>query len=812
MFSSYLKIAIRNIRRNPVFSIINISGLAIGLMFSILIMLFVVDDLSFDKYHEYQDRIYRVSRVGKDKNGAKTWGYASCAPSFVPLLKNDFPEIESIARLFGTGGSTVSVDEKSFSEQRFYFAENEIFDIFTIPFVEGNSQSVLVHPNTVVLTESMQQKYFGSETAIGKSILLDGQYNLKVTGVIRDVPDNSHIHYDFLASYLTLKGLQGEGENDYFHGSRNFSDNVTLVYLKLIKSASVEEMSQKIPDFLNRHLGDWKDSEGKIIKPGEFSGLSLMKVTDIHLNGKLMGEVEPNSDIRYVRLFILLGIFILLIASINFINLSTARAMKRAKEIGIRKVTGAQKNALISQLLSESLFISLIATVIAILLVYLVTPVFNSFVGRNLHLNILLNPHYMLIIIAMFCLVGIIAGAYPAFYLASFRPSRILRGEITRGKKGVALRKALVILQFTISIALMICVSIIFRQLQFIQNAHLGFDRENIILVTLSQDIRTQYDEFKKELLKNPAVQSVTVTHRSPSGQLGDCPGYSIEVDGQRLNNPFQMPHNRVGFDFFKTYGIDIIAGRAFSEEYATDQTEAFLLNETAVKRFGWTDPAEAIDARIWGKGREGTVIGVMRDIHYESLHVPIKPMITYIVNWGRTMAIRINSENIPATIRGIEQTWRDFQFGNNFNYSFLDERLNNLYKNEQRMMQLFGYFSLLAMLIACLGLFGLALFTVENRTKEIGIRKTLGASVSGIIRLLSIDFIKWVLVANLIALPLVIFPMRNWLQNFAYRVNIRIMDFLVTGLIALLFALITVAYHSIRAAFLNPAKTLKYE
>ncbi len=796
MLSNYIKIALRNIHRNPGFSIINISGLTTGMLFSMLIALFVLNDLSYDKYHENRDRIYRISRIGKDKNGAQTWGYASCAPSFVPLLKNDFPEIESIARLFGTGGSTLSVDEKSFSEQRFYFAENEIFDIFTIPFVEGNSQSALIDPNTIVLTESMRQKYFGSATALGKSILLDGEYSLKVTGVIKDVPENSHLHYDFLASYLTLKGLQGEGENDYFLGSRNFNDNVTFVYTKLVEGASVSELSQKIPDFLNRHLGDWKDQEGNIIKPGDYSGMPIMKVTDIHLHGKLMGEIEANSDIRYVRLFILLAIFILIIASINFINLSTAQAMKRAKEVGIRKVSGAQKTALISQFLSESLLLSLISIIIAVILVWLVIPFFNGFIGRNLQFNLITNPVYLLIIVLMFCLVGLFAGAYPAFYLASFLPSRILQGEITRGKKGAALRKVLVIFQFTISIALMICVSIVFRQLRFIQNANLGFDRDNILLVSLSWDTRARYNDFKQELLKNPAVESVTVTHRSPSGQLGDCPGYSIEVNGERRDNPFQMPHNRVEFDFCKTYGIDIIAGRTFSEEYATDRTEAFLLNETAVKRFGWTDPAEAIGARVWANGREGIVIGVMRDIHYESLHVPIKPMITYIVSWGRTMAIRINSENIPATIREIEQTWRDFQFGDNFSFNFLDDRLNDLYKNEQRMMQLFGYFSLLAILIACLGLFGLALFTVETRTKEIGIRKTLGATVISIVSRLSLDFIKWVLVANLIALPLVIFPMRSWLQNFAYRVNIQITDFIIIGLIALMLAIITVAYH----------------
>jgi putative ABC transport system permease protein len=818
MLKNYLKIALRNIGRHKGYSFINIAGLAIGMAVCILILIFVRDELSYDTYHEHKDRIYRVERRWFAADGSVRGELCSVAPSFVPLLEEDFPEMEHVVRLLGSGDILIAFGENKFVEERFYAAEQDIFDVFTIPMTKGNPQTALKNPNSIVLSESIVRKYFGDEDPMGKVMKVGSSgEDYQVTGVMKDVPENSHLHFDFLASFITLKGRYTyyKDGSDYLFGSTNFSDNVTYTYLRLAKDADSREVAARLPAFIDRHLPTYESESGDIVHPSRWNGLILRKVTDIHLRSHTNNELEPNSDIRYVTLFTLIAVFILIIACINFMNLSTARAVKRAREVGLRKVAGANRRLLTTQFLGESLLIALLAMALALVLVAILLPYFSAFSGHELRFGLLMNSVGILILVSVFLITGLAAGLYPAVYLSAYKPATILRGELTRGTKGALMRKVMVVFQFAISAALIISVAVVFKQMRFLQNANLGFQRENIVLIPSDSVVLENWREIKNELLKNPRILAATLSKRAPSGRLLDAPGFRIEINGEMVDSPFSMPHNRVEHDFFKTYGMKIVAGRDFSVDYPTDENEAFILNETAVRRLGLKSPEEAVGLPVetTAPNLSGRVIGVVADFNYESLHHQIVPMITYIrLNQTNTMSLRIAAGDIQETIAYVQGVWDRFHPGYPVSYSFLDDRLNALYRNEERMMEMFGYFSLLAIFIACLGLFGLASFTTEQRTKEIGIRKVLGATVSKIIILLSKEFGKWVLVANIIAWPVAYFAMDKWLDNFAYRVNLGWTAFLLTAGLTSLIALLTVGYQSLKAALANPADSLRYE
>jgi putative ABC transport system permease protein len=644
---------------------------------------------------------------------------------------------------------------------------------------------------------------------------MDGRYLFQVIGVMEDVPPNSHLHFDFLASYLTLKGLYGSGDNDYFHGTRNFSDNVTAVYARLAKGVDGSDMEAKIPAYLDRKFPARPDDQGRLVKVSSQIFLRFMPVKDIHLRSHTRKEFEPNSDIRYVVLFTVIALFILAIACINFMNLSTAKASRRAKEVGLRKVVGASRQTLAIQFLSESLLITLIAIVLALGLAALALPSFSQFAGRHLSLSQVFIPKNILVLAAGFLITGLVAGLYPAFYLASYRPVTILRGELTRGTGGTILRRVLVIFQFAISIALIFCVSVVSKQMGFIQNANLGFDRENILMVPADREIINRWADVKNGLLQENSILAATLSKRAPTGRLLDSPGFQAEVYGKQVRNAFGMPHNRVEHDFFKTYGMEIIAGRDFSVEYPTDEQEAFILNETAVRRLGFKSPQEAIGAvfETYAPDKKGRVIGVVRDFNYESLHHEIVPIVTYIApNQANTLSLRIAPGSLAKVVNHVKAVLDQFRPAGSLDYNFLSDRLAALYRNEERTMKMFGSFSVLAVFIGCLGLFGLAAYSAEQRTKEIGVRKVLGASVSSIILLMSREFTKWVIVANIIAWPLAFLGMRQWLQNFAYRAAIGVEPFLLSAVLAFLIALITVSYQSVKSALADPVKSLRYE
>ena len=814
MLKNYLKIAIRTILKQKSYSLINIAGLTLGMMVCILILLYVQYELSFDRHHVHKDRIYRIERIHLQwSDGSVALRRATLAPSFIPLLEDDFPQIEHAVRIFDAGEGMVSYEHRRFVENHIFFAEHDIFEVFTIPLIHGDPERALESPNNMVISQSMAEKYFGQDDAMGKQLLVDDRLLFNVTGVMEDTPQNSHIHFDFLASYITLKGFYGEGENDYFWGSTNFSDNVVLVYARLSESTDIDGITARIPEFLDRRLQSWQNEQGITVLPSQSDGLGFRKVPDIHLHSRTTNEVESNSDIRYVRLFAIIALFILLIACINFMNLSTARAIKRAREVGLRKVVGAYRRMLVFQFLGESFLIALCAMVLALVLVMLVLPFFSAFCGHDLGLR-LADPLQVLRIVVVFLFTGLAAGLYPAFYLSVFQPSAILRGEITRGIRGAVFRKVLVVFQFAISVVLIIGVGVVYGQMDFLRNTDLGYQRENILMFPADAVLKQNWRSVKPALARHPSILSVTMSKRAPTGGLHDAPGFAIEINGEALNNPFHMPHNRVEHDFFRTYGMQIVAGRDFSLAHPTDSTEAFILNQMAVRSLGLENPDDVVGEPVEvSGGRKGRVIGVVRDFHYESLRRQIVPIITYIsLRGANTIAVRLAPGNPKEKIDHIQSVIDQYHPGFPLNYTFLDERIDALYRNEARMMEMFGYFSMLAIFIACLGLFGLTSFTAERKTKEIGIRKVLGASVPGITLVLSKEFTKWVLLANLIAWPVAFYAMNRWLQGFAYRDELNVWTFVLSAILSLLIALLTVSYQSVRAALANPVDALKYE
>jgi putative ABC transport system permease protein len=586
MIKNYFQIAIRNIFKQKGYSFINIAGLALGLTCCIIIMIWIQNELSYDKYNEYGDRIYRIERSFLNQYGSLTTSFCSLAPSFVPLLKQDFQEIESIARFFRSE-SIVKANEKTFTEKRFFYSENEIFDILTIPFIKGNQKTALNNPNTVVISESISKKYFGDENPIGKRIQADDKLSLEITGVFSDLPENSHVHFDFIGSLITLKGMNVRDGQDYFFGTTNFSDNITQVYLRLAKNAEPKNIINRIPEFLDKYLGTRTDERGNIIKPSQYSRLELRKITDIHLYGNSANELEINGDSKYISFFSIIAGFILIIACVNYINLTTARAARRAKEVGLRKVVGAGRKPLIMQFLIESVIISAIALLFSIILTLLIIPYISALAGSGIEAGSIFHSGGILFILGIFLFTVLSSGLYPALYIAGFQPSNILRGGITRGRKGMRLRKTLVVIQFAISIILIINVGITFMQMNFLQNADLGFDKENIILIPANDAVKNNWNAFKQNLENKNDIISATLSKRAPAGRLIDAPGFTTIINGEKTRSPFSMPHNRVGFDFFKTYGMKIIAGRDFSELISTDSLSSFIINETAVKNLG---------------------------------------------------------------------------------------------------------------------------------------------------------------------------------------------------------------------------------
>ncbi|MGD2246139.1 MAG: ABC transporter permease [Candidatus Aminicenantes bacterium] len=796
MITNYFKIALRNFQRHKGYSLINIAGFATGMACCLLILIYVRHETSYDKYHKDVDRVYRIAQDIRTKTANRA--FAPISPMVAPTLKADFPQVEHAARILIARNRLVKRGDVFFYEDRFMWADQELFDVITIPFIKGYPAEALTRPQTVVITERMSQKYFGHADPLGE-ILQINQRDYEVTGVVANSPKNTHIKYDLIASLETLAD---------WDEMTNWYSTMFFTYLKLYPNVNVEEFAQQASRLADKYVGAQLKNWGSVYH------YFLQPISSIHLHSHIRYDIEPSGNRLYVYIFAFVGLFILLIASLNFMNLSTARSASRAKEVGLRKVVGAQKRQLIGQFLGESLFIGLLALGLALLVAWLVIPFINSITGISLNFTELLKPVVFIALIAGTVFVGLAAGLYPAFVLSAFRPAATLKGAMSSGSRGYALRNVLVVVQFAISVFLIFGTLVMFRQFNFMKNQHLGFDKEQKLVLPLRGgiDIQENFRMVKDMFSKNPSVSGVTVSSTVPGRGVSS---FGVALIGEEDDKNQSMYHMYFDPDFIPDYGIEIIAGRSFQEQISTDFMGAFLINEAAVKAFGWASPEEALGKRFrtGHGGRINPIIGVTKDFHYRGLQTGVEPLVMEYLPWTyRYVTLSIDTSNLKETMAFVESQWKTLFPENPFESFFLDTDFDRQYRTDEQIGTIFSIFTVLGLFIACLGLFGLASFSAERRTKEIGIRKVLGASVPGIVVLLSKQFTKWVIIANCIAWPLAYYFMFKWLKNFAYSARIDILTFIFSGLIVLFIALVTVSLQTVRAATANPVDSLRYE
>jgi len=809
MFRNYLRVAFRNVFKHKVHSSINVVGLAIGLASFVLIFLYVQDELSYDAYHEKADRIYRVN---SDVKGAEY--SASMAFPVGPTLLVDYPNfVENQVRFFNFQAPTLAMtyqpdggEQIRFNEPNFFFADSMLFDVFDFELLVGDPGTALTQPNSILLTERMVEKYFRDEDPIGKTLQLDNQgtINFTVVGILANAKTNSHFEYDFLASINTLNAFTGGQpflQNQWYW-------NPVWTYVLMAESANMDTFKSFFPDFVEKY---WPQQ----VK--DQSEMYLQALTDIHLTSRLDFEIRPNSDIAYVYIFSAIALFILLIACINFMNLTTARSGQRAREVGLRKVLGAVRPQLVRQFLSESILLVFLALVVALPMIYAALPVLNGFAGKSLSFSPTTNPLLFMGLGGIVLLVGSISGLYPAFFLSSFQPVLVLKNMLTVGKTDVSgiLRKGLVVTQFSISILLIIGTFVAYDQLEFMQTKNLGFDQEEVILIPISgTPVSPQYNAFKNQILQDDRVLYVTA--------LEDIPGSKYQTDSYQFegqSDPTQYPRLLVHDEVVETLGLNVVAGRGYSTEFAADSARSIMINEQMLNTLGIASAEEAIGHPITLRGQQKEIIGVVEDFHYASLHNPIGPFVVerfyapgIFRGFGRYAAVRVLPANIAGTLAFLQETWSAFAPDRPFEYKFLDTELEQLYTAEQTLGQVATAFSFMAIFVACLGLFGMASFTAERRTKEIGVRKVMGASVLGIIGLLSKESAKLVLAAFVITTPIAYFAIDRWLQTFTFSTEIGLISFAIAGVAVMFVALTTVGLQSLKSATANPVKSIQYE
>ncbi|MCK5058451.1 MAG: ABC transporter permease [Candidatus Aminicenantes bacterium] len=805
MFNNYIKVVLRNISRNKLYSFLNIAGLAIGIACCILILLYVQDELSYDRFHENADRIYRVNSHFSIKD--RVMNFATTAHVQGPLLKDEYPEVENYVRFNGYGSPRViRYRDKRFTEEKFLWVDHTVFDVFSFKLLKGNPKQALKEPNTVVITEEMAKKYFGPEDPVDKKLRIHNDTYYTVTGVVQDIPANSYFQPDFMASFSSLK-LKPSG-----NVSSDLVSNVDYyTYLLLREGTGYKDLEEKFAGFVDKYLTDLLKALGGSVR------FELQPLTRIYLHSDRQLELERTGDISYIYLFSGIGLFILLLACLNFMNLSTARSANRAKEVGLRKVMGARRSQLIRQFLGESLILTLFSIVIALILVYALLPTFNNISGKELTTGYFSNPYLLIGLTGLFLFAGLLGGSYPAFFLSAFRPVSVLQGKLKKGAKGSLLRIILVSLQFTVSIVLIIGIVIINKQLNFVHNQKLGYDKDQVIALRVrNEETQKKIEVVKNELLRHPDITHVSASSSLPLGRNSFT---AHHVVGKPKDELIMLYSQIVDEDFLDTYKMKLLQGRNFSKDYSTDPGESIIINEAAAKRLGWIDNALGKEIEIFmsiNSMKKYKIVGVVKDYHFQSLHEKIQPLVLYNANphGGNyyRLSIRSKSKNIQAILSFIESKWREFDSKYPFEYVFLDDQYESLYRTEERLGQLFGYFTALAIIIGCLGLFGLSTFSAEQRTKEIGIRKVVGATIPNVILLLVREFTKWVFLAVFIAWPLGYFIMNKWLQNFAYRTKLGFDTFLLSALLALLIALLTVTYQAAKTALANPVDSLKYE
>ena len=793
MFKNYFKTTFRNTTRHKGYSFINLAGLAIGMACTLLILLWVKDELSYDRFHEKGKDIYRIMSYG---TRYMIEGFDGTPAPLAPAIKEEVPGIVNYARFSDVPKLVFKYGDKIFYETRGLIADPTVFEIFTFPFVQGDPKTALSEPLDIVITETMANKYFGSENPVGKTMEVEGM-SAAVRGVIQDIPHNSHIQFDFLSSYEFIEEITGYGTS---WGSFNF-----VTYLQLEANRDIKEIGENITAVAAKN-------NCPQVKDGvEFR---LQPLAEIHLDSRAAyRNYSDIGDRKYVYVFSIIALFILFIACVNFMNLSTARSTTRAKEVGMRKTVGASRRQLIMQFFGESLFLTSIACVFALILVTFLLPAFNQITGKQLKLD-LIDVQLVIGLIIIVLLTAVTAGSYPAIYLSSFRPVKVLKGVFISDGKSQTFRRVLVVTQFSLSIALLIGTSVAYNQLHFLRHSNLGFNKENIVYVPIKENIGKRYDAFKAELLNDSNILSVAAQYYL-FAEEGAFRSTGYDWEGREEGQEVDIILNLVDYDFIPMLDLELLEGRNFSKEYSTDVSQAYILNEEAIKEMGIQDPVGKQFS--YGK-RKGTIIGILKNANFRSLHVEIEPHVFFYLNevseatqYG-VVLVKIAGNNTEEALAKIQGVWENINPISPFEYHFLDQKYDSLYRKEKKIGTILNTFTLFAILISCLGLFGLASFLTEQRTNEIGIRKVLGASESGIVFLLSKQFTKWVLIANLFAWPAAYFVMSEWLKSFAYRINIGIWAFVLSGMLAVGIALLTVSFQALKAARANPIDSLRYE
>jgi len=806
MIKNYLKVAIRNLMRNKFYSILNISGLAIGVACCLLIVLFVTDELSYDKYYDNSENTYRLTMAGALNGSA--FDLAVVGDVVGQTLMEDFPEVINYVRFRQNGAPFIRSGENIFKEEKYVWADQSVIDIFGLQMVSGDATSALTAPKSLLMSESAAKKYFGTNDAVGQLVEFGEAKDYRVTGVYKDIPHNTHFDFDVIGSMETLDEAK---QNIWM--SMNFQ-----TYVVLTPGADLEKMASLFPAMLEKYIGpevkrfmnmEWDEME----QNGSVLAFGLQPVADIHLNSDLQGELGANSDKSYVYIFSAIAFFILLIACINFMNLASARSAHRAKEVGVRKVLGSIKAQLIYQFLAESVLISFISFILAVGIAYLALPFFNDLSAKELVIPFT-NPIFLGSIFGGVFIVGLLAGSYPAFFLSAFKPVTVLKGSLSNGMKSGALRSVLVVIQFCTSIFLVIGTLVILNQLDFIQNKNLGFDRDQVLIINDAYLARGNVAALKTKVETFSEVKSASLSGFLPTPSSNNTNLFFngiVPSDG----NQVIMSSWTIDYEYLATLGIEVLEGRNFSRDFATDST-AIIVNEAAIKEFEIEgDPlGKVIGTFVSNEGdiQGYRIVGIVKDFHYQTLKSKIGPLAMQLGNSSRLLNLKINTRDYSGLIDKLEASWMELAPNQPFETSFLDDRFNRMYDAEQRLGKIFGVFATITIVVACLGLFGLAAFTAENRIKEVGIRKVLGANVGQIVYLLSKDMGKLVLVALVIGAPLAWYAMNSWLQGFEYRTSVGWTVFAMTALGSLFIAIITMSYQSLKAAVSNPVKSLRAE
>jgi putative ABC transport system permease protein len=800
MIKNYLKTAWRNLGRSKVFSTINILGLSIGLACCILMFLFIQNELSYDKYNARAKHIYRLTSEAEGPNGLTS--LAVTPAPWAPTMKKDYGEIKNYTRLLKAEKTDIGQPgQQHFYETDLLYADSTFLDVFSVQLEKGDRTTALKQPNSIILTSQTARKYFGDQDPIGKTLEVNsfvGRVTCQVTAVAKKLPDNSSFTFNSVVSLQTMGDLSNFWAFHMFHSFVLLNDN-----------ASAADLEKKFPGFVNKYIINNPQADGK-------QDIHLQPLTSIHLHSNMVGELGANGDITYIYVFAGVAIFILLIACFNFTNLSTARSLTRAKEVGLRKVVGAEKGQLLSQFLGETTLFALISMALAVVITWAVLPWFNQLSERDLNIDFAKNYELVLVLISLVIAVGFVAGLYPATVLSAFKPVEVLKGKLFKAGGGVSFRKLLVTLQFVVSIALIASTVLVTRQVHFLQNKKLGFNKENVLVVTLPKDMdSTKLSSFKSSLLHETSILSVAGSSVIPGVNI---PVNQVNDGSADLTKAYSMQMLSIDEDFVSAMKMKLLAGRNFAPDHPTDKAEGFIINEEAVKKMGWTDPSAAIGKTIqWVRPdvvlKKGKVLGVVANFNITPLKTAIQPLVMhYLPLRFQYLYVRFNQKDARQLTSLVESKFHEFYAKQSFEYNFLDDNLSRMYKSEIRLGNIFSYFSFLAILIACMGMLGLSLYSIQQRIKEIGIRKVLGASVLGITNGLLKEFVKPVIIAAVIATPLAWYVMNKWLNDFAYRIHISIWIFIAAGALALLIATLTVGIQAVGAAIVNPVKSLRTE